>query len=177
MADRGGLLSKEHFSVDGTLIQAWASHKSFVAKDGSDEPPTGGGRNQQGNWHGKQRSNDTHGSTTDPDARLYKKSDKIPAVLCYQGHVLMENRSGLVAGAVVSHADGFGERAQALRLLDCVPGTHRKTVGADKAYDTRDFIAACRERGITPHVAAHQTRSSQTPPLNCPPVDTGLAQP
>lgn len=158
VADRKGLLSKEHFSVDGTLIQAWASHKSFVSKDESDEPPEGGGRNHPSNWHGKRRSNDTHASTTDPDARLYKKRDKMPAILCYQGHVLMENRSGLVVGAVVSHADGFGERASTLRLLDCVPGRHAKTVGADKAYDTRDFVAACRERGITPHVAAHQTR-------------------
>lgn len=159
IADKRGLLSKEHFSVDGTLIQAWASHKSFVAKDGSDAPPTqGGGRNRQANWKGKRRSNDTHASTTDPDARLYKKSDKMPALLCYQGHVLMENRSGLVVGAVVSHADGMNERREALRLLDCVPGRHPKTVGADKAYDTRDFVADCRKRNVTPHVARHVTR-------------------
>lgn len=158
-ADRQGLLSKEHFSVDGTLIQAWASHKSFVRKDGAgDEPPQGGGRNRQANWKGKRRSNDTHASTTDPDARLYKKSDKMPAILCYQGHVLMENRSGLVVGAVVSHADGMGERVNALRLLDCTPGKHAKTVGTDKAYDTRDFVADCRQRKITPHVARHETR-------------------
>ena len=158
LADKRGLLSKEHFSVDGTLIQAWASHKSFVPKEGSDEPPSGNGRNQQVNWRGKPRSNDTHASTTDPDARLYKKSDKTPAVLCYQGHVLMENRSGLVVGAVVSHADGTGERDQALRLLDCVPGKQAKTVGADKAFDTRDFVAGCRARKVTPHVARNERR-------------------
>jgi transposase len=158
-ADKQGLLSKEHFSVDGTLIQAWASHKSFVAREGSDhQPPGGGGRNRQANWKGKPRSNDTHASTTDPDARLYKKSDKMPAVLCYQGHVLMENRSGLVVGAVVSHADGMNERIHALRLLDSIPGRHAKTVGADKAYDTRDFVADCRARNITPHVARHERR-------------------
>ena len=157
-ADRQGLLSKEHFSVDGTLIQAWASHKSFVPKDGLDEPPQGSGRNRQANWKGKRRSNDTHASTTDPDARLYKKSDKMPAILCYQGHVLMENRSGLVVGAVVSHADGMGERVSALRLLDATPGKHAKTVGADKAYDTRDFVADCRTSEITPHVARNEAR-------------------
>jgi transposase len=158
LADKGGLLSKEHFSVDGTLIQAWASHKSFVARDGSDEPPKGGGRNAQANWKNKPRSNDTHVSQSDPDARLYKKSDKTPAILCYQGHVLMENRSGLVVGAIVSHADGTGERRHALHLLDHTPGRHAKTVGADKAYDTRDFVADCRARHITPHVARNDAR-------------------
>jgi hypothetical protein len=103
LADKRGLLSKEHFAVDGTLIQAWASHKSFVPKDGSDDQgPRGGGRNAQANWKGKRRSNDTHASTTDPDARLYTKSDKIPTILCYQEHVLMENRSGLVIGAAIT---------------------------------------------------------------------------
>jgi transposase len=117
LADRQGLLSREHFSVDGTLIQAWASHKSFRRKDGSDDPPAGGGRNAEADWKGERRSNDTHESSTDADARLFKKSKQSPAILCYQGHILMENRSGLVVGAVVSHADGFGERASALRLL------------------------------------------------------------
>jgi len=114
LADQKGLLSKEHFSVDGTLIQAWASQKSFRPKDGSDDQtPSGGGRNAQADWKGKPRSNDTHESTTDPDARLYRKSRNTASILCYQGHVLMENRSGLVVGAVVSHADGTGERASA----------------------------------------------------------------
>jgi len=158
-ADRQGLLSKEHFSVDGTLIQAWASQKSFRPKDGSnDQTPNGGGRNAQADWKGQPRSNDTHASTTDPEARLYRKSNNTASILSYQGHVLMENRSGLVVSAVVTHADGTGEREAAIRMLDCVPGTHAKTVGADKAYDTADFIAACRQRNVTPHVAQNEGR-------------------
>lgn len=160
LADKRGLLSKEHFSVDGTLIQAWASHKSFVRKDGGsdDSGGGGGGRNAQANWKGKPRSNDTHASTSDPDARLFRKSHSTAAILSYQGHVLMENRSGLVVGAVVSHADGTGERAAALAMLDKVPGAKRKTVAADKAYDTADFVRACRQRKVTPHVAANEAR-------------------
>lgn len=160
LAERKQLLSKEHFSVDGTLIQAWASHKSFVRKDGGkDDDGAGGvGRNAQANWKGKPRSNDTHASTTDPDARLFRKSHNTAAVLSYQGHILMENRSGLVVGAVVSHADGTSERAAALAMLDKVPGTKRKTIGADKAYDTADFVEACRQRKVTPHVAANEAR-------------------
>ncbi|TAN31351.1 IS5 family transposase, partial [bacterium] len=161
LADKRQLLSKEHFSVDGTLIQAWASHKSFVPRDGgSDDANDGGpsGRNTQANWKGKPRSNDTHASTTDPDARLFRKSHHGATTMSYQGHVLMENRSGLVVGAVVTHADGLGERAAALAMLDTLPGTHPKTVAADKAYDTRDFIAACRRRRVTPHVASNDTR-------------------
>ena len=158
LADKQGLLSREHFSVDGTLIQAWASHKSFVRKDGgSDDANGGGGRNAQADWKGKPRSNDTHASTTDPDSRLFRKSRHTAAVLCYQGHVLMENRSGLVVSAVVTHADGKGERAAALAMLGTVPGQHPKTLGADKAYDVRDFVQACRERGVTPHVARNVT--------------------
>jgi len=160
LADKRNLLSKEHFSVDGTLIQAWASHKSFVPKDGGSDNSNGGGggRNAQANWKGKPRSNDTHASTTDPDARLFRKSHNTAAVMAFQGHVLMENRSGLVVGAVVTHADGMGERAAALAMLDTLPGSHPKTIGADKAYDTRDFIAACRQRRVTPHVASNDTR-------------------
>ncbi|MFC5610203.1 IS5 family transposase [Variovorax soli] len=164
LADKQGLLSKEHFSVDGTLIQAWASHKSFVPKDGSgDDSSSGGssagsGRNALADWRGKPRSNDTHASTTDPDARLFRKSNNTAAVLGYQGHVLMENRSGLVVGAVVTHAGGTSERTAALSMLDKVPGAGRKTLGADKAYDTRDFVQACRQRNVTPHVAANVTR-------------------
>jgi transposase len=160
LADAKGLLSKEHFSVDGTLIQAWASHKSFRPKDGSDDQtPSGPGRNAQADWKGKPRSNDTHQSTTDPDARLFRKSFNTASILCYQGHVLMENRSGLVVSAVVTHATGIGERAAALAMLDTVPGGHPKTVGADKAYDSQDFIDACRERKVTPHVATNDTRN------------------
>lgn len=159
LADKQGLLSREHFSVDGTLIQAWASHKSFVRKDGgSDDANGGGGRNAQADWKGKPRSNDTHASTTDADSRLFRKSHHTAAVLCYQGHVLMENRSGLVVGAVVTHADGKGERTAALAMLGTMPGKHPKTLGADKAYDVRDFVQACRERGVTPHVASNVTR-------------------
>ncbi len=157
LADARGLLSKEHFSVDGTLIQAWASQKSFRPKDGSDDQrPGGGGRNAQADWKGQPRSNDTHASTTDPDARTYRKSHNTASILCYQGHVLMENRNGLVVSAVVTHADGIGERRAALAMLDAVPDTGRRSVGADKAYDTADFVAACRERKVTPHVACER---------------------
>lgn len=161
LADKRALLSKDHFSVDGTLIQAWASHKSFVPKDGSrdDANGGGGGRNAQADWKGKPRSNDTHASTTDPDARLFRKSHNTAAVMAFQGHVLMENRSGLVVGAVVTHADGLGERAAAVSMLDTLPGAHPKTLAADKAYDTRDFIDACRQRRVTPHVASNDTRN------------------
>ena len=162
LADERKLLSKEHFSVDGTLIQAWASHKSFVPKDSGD-PGAGsgggvGGRNTERDWKGKPRSNDTHASTTDPDARLFRKGKSQAAILGYLGHVLMENRSGLVVSAVVTHADGFGERTAALAMLDTVPGRQRKTLAADKGYDTREFIAGCRQRRTTPHVASHTTR-------------------
>jgi transposase len=155
LAEAQGLLSKEHFSVDGTLIQAWASHKSLRPKDGSDDQtPSGPGRNAQVDWKGKPRTNDTHQSDTDPDTRLFRKSRNTAAILCYQGHALMENRSGLV----VTHADGTGERKAALAMLDRVPGKAPKTLGADKAYDSADFIAACRQRNVTPHVAANDAR-------------------
>jgi transposase len=159
LADKAGLLSKEHFSVDGTLIQAWASQKSFKPKDGgNDQTPNGGGRNAQADWKGKPRTNDTHASTTDPDARQYRKSHNTAAILCFQGHAMMENRNGLVVGAVVTRADSLGERAAALAMLDTLPGTGAKTVGADKAYDTKDFVAACRERNVVPHVATNDRR-------------------
>ena len=158
LADRRRLLSKDHFTVDGTLIQAWASHKSFLPRDGDDPGVGGSGRNAEADWKGQPRSNDTHVSTTDPDARLFRKGNHQAAILAYQGHVLMENRSGLVVGAVVTQADGYGERNAAVAMLDMLPGKHRKTVAADKGYDTRDFIAACRHRRITPHVASHTTR-------------------
>ena len=159
LADRRKLLSKDHFSVDGTLIQAWASQKSFRPKDGSnDQTPTGGGRNAQADWKGRPRSNDTHVSQTDPDARLYRKSHNTASILCYQGHVLMENRVGLAVRAMVTHAGGTGERAAALAMLDSVPGRPAKTVGADKAYDTADFVADCRARKVTPHVAQNDAR-------------------
>ena len=159
-ADAKGLLSKEHFSVDGTLIQAWASQKSFRRKDGGDgQGPPGPGRNAQADWKGQTRSNDTHASTTDPDARTYRKSHNTASILCYQGHVLMENRNGLVVSAVVTHADGYGERRAALVMLDALRSTGRRSVAADKAYDTNDFVTACRERNVTPHVACNDTRN------------------
>lgn len=158
-ADAKGWLSKEHFSVDGTLIQAWASQKSFKPKDGSDDQtPSGPGRNAQVDWKGQARSNDTHASTTDPDSRLFRKSHNSAATLCYQGHVLMENRNGLVVSAMVTHADGYAERGAALAMLDAIVADGRRTLGADKAYDTKDFVAGCRDRGVTPHVAANDTR-------------------
>ena len=127
LADKRNLLSKEHFSVDGTLIQAWASQKSFRPKDGSDDQtPNGGGRNAQTDWKGRPRSNDTHASQTDPDARLYRKSNNTASILCYQGHVLMENRSGLVVSAVVTPADGVGERTLRLRCwIPCLAANPR----------------------------------------------------
>lgn len=159
LADKRNLLSKERFSVDGTLIQAWASQKSFRPKDEpDDQAPGDNGRNAQADWKGKPRSNDTHASRTDPDARLYRKSSNTAAILCYQGHVLMENCNGLVVSAVVTHADGMGERAAALAMLDTVPGSGPRTLGADKAYDTAGFVADCRKRKVVPHVAQNDTR-------------------
>jgi transposase len=153
LAEQQGLMSDEHFSVDGTLLQAWASHKSFRPKDG---PPDGGSgpRNAPPDFKGQKRKNDTHASTSDPDARLFCKGNT-GAQLSYMGHVLMEHRSGLVRAAQISHANGHGERHTALKLLRELPGRRRRTVAADKAYDTSDFVAECRAAGVTPHVAQH----------------------
>ena len=151
------LMSNEHFSVDGTLIQAWASHKSFQPKPGPDDGPGDGGspagRNAERDWRGQKRSNQTHASTTDPDARLARKSDGQSSILAYAGHVLMENHSGLVAHSCLTHATGTAERDAALQLVDRLPARHRITLGADKGYDVAGFIAALRERRVTPHVA------------------------
>lgn len=153
LAQQKGLMSDEHFSVDGTLLQAWASHKSFRPKDGP--PDAGGGpHNAPPDFKGQKRKNDTHASTSDPDSRLYRKGNT-GAQLSYQGHVLMEHRSGLVRAACVSRATGYGERESALSLLQRLPGRRRRTLAADKAYDTADFVAACRNAGVTPHVAQH----------------------
>jgi transposase len=149
------LLSDEHFSVDGTLIQAWASMKSFRRKDGSDEPP-GPGRNGERNFRKEKRSNETHASTTDPDARLARKSDGQEAKLAYAGHLLMENRHGLIVDARLTHATGTAEPEAALAMLAAQPHRH-KTVGADKAYDTADFVAKSRTAGVTPQVAQNIT--------------------
>jgi len=146
------LLSAEHFSVDGTLIQAWASMKSFRRKDGSDQD-AGPGRNGERCFHHDKRSNETHASTTDPDARLAKKSNGSEAKLAFTGHLLMENRNGLVVDARLTHATGTAEREAALDMLGDLPAGARITVGADKAYDTADFVAQARALGVTPHVA------------------------
>jgi IS5 family transposase len=146
------LLSSEHFSVDGTLIDAWASMKSFRPKDGSGEPP-GPGRNGERNFHNEKRSNDTHASTTDPDARLYRKADGRESRLCFMGHVLMENRNGLAVDAVLTHACGTAEREAALAFLDRRATDRRITLGADKAYDVTAFVQDLRSRNVTPHIA------------------------
>jgi len=146
------LLSAEHFTVDGTLIEAWASHKSFKPKDGS-APPPGGGKNPDANFRRQKRSNQTHQSSTDPEARLYRKSDAAPAQLCYLGHVLMENRNGLVVGARLTPATGTAECEAALAMVAEVPAKGRITLGGDKNYDTRDFVDTARNLKVTPHVA------------------------
>ena len=146
------LLSSEHFSVDGTLIDAWASMKSFRPKDGSGDPP-GPGRNGERNFHKEKRSNETHASTTDPDARLYRKADGRESRLCFMGHVLMENRNGLAVGAALTRASGTAEREAALALIDRRQTDRRITLGADKAYDVTAFIEDLRERKVTPHIA------------------------
>jgi transposase len=143
------LLSNEHFTVDGTLIEAWAGHKSYRPKDGSD----GDGEN----FHGQQRSRDTHESTTDPDALLFRKGRGKEAKLAYMGHVLMENRNGLVVAAEVTQATGKAEREAALRMVKKAKLRRAATVGADKGYDQSDFVDGLRKRGITPHVAQHDT--------------------
>jgi len=147
------LLSDEHFSVDGTLIRAWASHKSFVPKDGPPPPSSGSRSNPEVDFKGKKRSNETHASTTDPDAKLYAKSNKQESVPAYLGHVLMENRSKLAIDVRLTQATGTAEREAALEMLGELPGEQRKTVGADKHFDTTDFVTACRQRNVTPHVA------------------------
>ena len=139
-------MSDEHFTVDGTLIQAWASQKSFRRKDGSDDDGT--------NFHGQKRSNKTHASTTDPDARLYRKSYGKESKLSYLGHALVENRNGLIAAAMATQADGFAERDAALLMLadKQKDRSRRITVGADKAYDAQDFVTAARALNVTPHI-------------------------
>jgi transposase len=148
------LLSSDHFSVDGTLIEAWASIKSFRRKDGHDDDSQGPGRNAERSFHKEKRSNETHRSTTDPDARLYKKGDGQPAKLCYIGHALMENRHGLAVGGGISQATGTAEREAALDLIDGRRCRRRRiTLGADKAYDVAQFVHDLRERSVTPHIA------------------------
>ncbi len=150
------LLSDEHFSVDGTLIQAWASMKSFRPKDGSGEPPSPG-RNGERDFHGEKRSNATHASTTDPQARLYRRGRGKEARLCFMGHLLMENRHGLVVDDRLSVASGTAERDEAVGMVAAVPGRHRITVGGDKLFDTHGFVAGLRALNATAHVARNTT--------------------
>jgi transposase len=166
-------LSSDHFSVDGTLLEAWASHKSFKPKDqpgkdqlgkdqlGKDQPgPSAGqGRNAEADFHGEQRSNATHASTTDPESRLFRKSMAAPAKLCFMGHLLMEHRNGLLVDMEFTGADGYAERDAAISMLERLPARRRRrTVTADKAYDTKDFVARARQRGFTPQVAQNTTK-------------------
>ncbi len=146
------LISDEHFTVDGTLLEAWASMKSFRPKDG-DSSGDPGGRNPTVDFTNQKRTNNTHASTTDPDARLYKKGKGAQAKLCYMGHALMENRNGLVVDTRVTTANGTAERQAAVDMIKDVPGSHHITVGADKEYDTADFVTQCRWWHATAHVA------------------------
>ena len=159
-AEQATLLSDEHFTVDGTLIEAWASLKSFRPKDDDDSQPPSGGRNPDIDFHGEQRKNDTHESKTDPDARLYRKSKGDKARLCYMGHVLMENRNGLAVDCQLTIASGTAEPEAALAMLGGIPGDHRITVGADKFYDQKNFVKQARGCRATPHVAAKDRGSA-----------------
>ena len=154
------LLSSEHFSVDGTLIRAWASLKSFRRKDGGDAPP-GPGRNGARDFRGEKRSNATHASTTDPDARLYRKSDGERARLCYIGHALMENRSGLLIDVAITDSTLFEPKAAAPLLDRRRRARERmKTLGADKGYFNKSFVALLRKRKVAPHIAMIEGRSA-----------------
>ena len=149
------LLSTDHFSVDGTLIEAWASMKSFKPRHGGGgEPPAAGGRNAEADFHGEKRSNETHASTTDSDARLYRKGPGKEARLCFIGHGLMENRSGLLVDACLTQANGHAERVAALHMIE--PHADRPqpiTLGGDKHFDAADFVNELRSMNVTPHVA------------------------
>jgi transposase len=155
------LLSDEHFTVDGTLIEAWAGQKSFKRKDSAPpaSPPDDPG-NPSIDFRGERRTNATHASTTDPEARLYKKATGQEAKLAYLGHVLMENRHGLVVASCVTLATGTAEREAALAMAEAIPGQHRVTLGADKNYDTHDFVRDVRELQVTPHVAQNTSGRS-----------------
>jgi transposase len=158
-------VSSEHFSVDGTLLEAWASHKSFKPNDtpsdrgDDDDDVRPSGRNTEVDWRGQKRSNKTHTSTTDPEARLARKSMNTAARLCYSGHLLMENRNALIVDAELTAATGYAERDTAVEMLGRLPKTkRRRTVGADKGYDTAGFVAEVRDLGFTPHVAPHNNQ-------------------
>jgi transposase len=153
LASKGGWLSDEHFTVDGTLIEAWAGQKSFQPKDGPGDPKNPGDGNPAVDFRGQKRSNDTHASTTDPDARLFRKSNGTESKLCYGGHVLMDNRHGLAVDARLTHAGTLAEREAALAMARKIPGDRRVTLGGDKAYDVSSFVDDLRDLNIAPHIA------------------------
>jgi IS5 family transposase len=152
-AQAQGLFSAEHFTVDGTLIEAWAGHKSFKRKGNEQQPPSNDPGNPSVDFHGERRRNATHQSTTDPQARLYKKAAGQQAKLCYLGHVLMENRHGLVVNTRLTAATGRAERTAALAMVAELPGWQAVTLGADKGYDAKHFVRDLRDHRVTPHVA------------------------
>ncbi|MGA8213293.1 MAG: IS5 family transposase [Candidatus Sulfotelmatobacter sp.] len=159
-ARKHNLLSDEHFTVDGTLLEGWAGQKSFRRVDDDHQSPstrTGQGSNPTVNFHREKRSNQAHCSTTDPDAMLSRKSRGSGAVLAYRGHLLTENRNGLVVSTLTTRAHGSAERDAALLMAEALPGTNRVTLGADKGYDAHGFIAELRHMQITPHVAQNDT--------------------
>jgi transposase len=156
-ARAAGLISDEHFTVDGTLLDAWASLKGFQAKDKQDAPPDDPG-NPTVDFHGQERSNETHESKTDPDALLARKGKGKEAKLSYNGNLLVENRNGLIVNAELLQANGRAERDAALLMLEQVPGDSRITVGGDKGFDTAEFVEQCRHMNVTPHVAQNDGR-------------------
>jgi transposase len=152
------LLSAEHFTVDGTLVEAWASLKSFKRKgEDSQTPPDDDPSNPNVDFHGERRANATHQSTTDPEARLYKKSPGSAAKLCYMGHVEMENRNGLAVNSRLTQAHGRAEPSAALEMVEEIPGLRRVTLGADKGYDRKEFVRELRDHNVTPHIAQKQS--------------------
>ena len=157
-ARAAGLISDEHFTVDGTLLEAWASLKSFQAKDKKDAPPPDDPGNPTVDFHGQKRSNETHESKTDPDALLARKGKGKEAKLSYNGNLLVENRNGLIVNAELLQANGRAERDAALLMLEQVPGDGRITVGGDKGFDTAEFVDQCRHMNVTPHVAQNTGR-------------------
>ena len=158
LARAKGFVSDEHFTVDGTLLEAWASAKSFQPREGKNPPPDDPG-NPTINFRGERRSNETHASKTDPEAKLARKSDGKESKLSYSGNLLVENRNGLIVDATAWEANGRAERDAALVMLEQVPGEGRITVGGDKGFDTKDFVAECRHMKVTPHLAQNHSRS------------------
>ena len=157
LARARGLVSDEHFSVDGTLLEAWASLKSYQKKEGKQSPPDDPG-NPTVNFHGEKRSNQTHESKTDPEAQLARKGKGKEAKLSYSGNLLIENRNGLIVDALAWEANGRAERDTALLMLEQIPGDHPVTVAGDKGFDTREFVRECRRMWVTPHVAQNEGR-------------------